>query len=153
MFGGIIVIAEPAVWVLTDQVEDVSAGRIKKSLVMVFLCLGVAVAVALAMIRIFLSINYLWFALLGVGIALVMTFFTPDLFTGIAFDSGGVASGPMSTTFLLSFAMGVSGSAEMGFGLVGLIAISPLIAIQILGLVFRFKERKAKKGAANASLR
>ena len=152
VFGGIIVIAEPAVWVLTDQVEDVSAGRIKKSLVMVFLCLGVAVAVALAMIRIFLSINYLWFALLGVGIALAMTFFTPDLFTGIAFDSGGVASGPMSTTFLLSFAMGVSGSAEMGFGLVGLIAISPLIAIQILGLIFRFKERKAKKGAANASL-
>ena len=82
---------------------------------------------------------------------MLMTFFTPSLFTGIAFDSGGVASGPMSTTFLLSFAMGVSGSAEMGFGLVGLIAISPLIAIQILGLIFRFKERKAKKEAGNAS--
>ena len=150
-FGGIIVVAEPAVWVLTDQVRDVTAGRIKKSLVMIFLCIGVAVAVALAMIRIFLSINYIWFVVIGVGAALIMTFFTPDLFTGIAFDSGGVASGPMSTTFLLSFAMGVSGSAEMGFGLVGLIAISPLIAIQILGLVFRFKERKAKKEAANAS--
>ena len=151
VFGGIIVVAEPAVWVLTDQVRDVTAGRIKKSLVMVFLCVGVAVAVALAMVRIFLGINYLWFVFIGVGSALLMTFFTPSLFTGIAFDSGGVASGPMSTTFLLSFAMGVSGSAEMGFGLVGLIAISPLIAIQILGLVFRFKERKAKKEAGNAS--
>lgn len=151
VFGGIIVVAEPAVWVLTDQVRDVTAGRIKKSLVMIFLCLGVAVAVALAMVRIFLGINYLWFVFIGVGSALLMTFFTPSLFTGIAFDSGGVASGPMSTTFLLSFAMGVSGSAEMGFGLVGLIAISPLIAIQILGLVFRFKERKAKKEAGNAS--
>lgn len=151
IFGGIIVIAEPAVWVLTDQVRDVTAGRIRKSLVMIFLCLGVSVTVALAMVRIFLDINYLWFVFIGVGAALVMTFFTPSLFTGIAFDSGGVASGPMSTTFLLSFAMGVSGSAEMGFGLVGLIAISPLIAIQILGLVFRFKERKVKKGAENAS--
>ena len=151
VFGGIVVIAEPAVWVLTTQVETVTAGRIRKSLVMVFLCFGVSVAVALAMVRIFFSINYLWFVFLGVGASLLMSFFTPTLFTGIAFDSGGVASGPMSTTFLLSFAMGVSGSAEMGFGLVGLVAISPLIAIQVLGLIFRFKERKGKKEAANAS--
>lgn len=152
VFGGIVVIAEPAVWVLTTQVETVTAGRIRKSLVMVFLCFGVSVAVALAMVRIFFSINYLWFVFLGVGASLLMSFFTPALFTGIAFDSGGVASGPMSTTFLLSFAMGVSGSAEMGFGLVGLVAISPLIAIQILGLIFRFKERKGKKEAADASV-
>lgn len=152
VFGGIVVIAEPAVWVLTTQVETVTAGRIRKSLVMVFLCFGVSVAVALAMVRIFFSINYLWFVFLGVGASLLMSFFTPALFTGIAFDSGGVASGPMSTTFLLSFAMGVSGSAEMGFGLVGLVAISPLIAIQILGLIFRFKEGKGKKEASDASV-
>ena len=151
IFGGIVVIAEPAVWVLTKQVENVTAGRIRKSLVMIFLCIGVSVAVALAMVRIFLNINYLWFVFIGVGSALLMTFFSPPLFTGIAFDSGGVASGPMSTTFLLAFALGVSGSAEMGFGLVGLIAISPLIAIQILGILFRFKEKMAKKEAANAS--
>lgn len=151
IFGGIVVIAEPAVWVLTKQVEDVTAGRIRKSLVMVFLCMGVSVAVALAMVRIYFHINYLWFVFIGVGSALVMTFFTPALFAGLAFDSGGVASGPMSTTFLLSFAMGVSGSAEMGFGLVGLIAISPLIAIQILGLLFRFKEGRARKEAKHAS--
>ena len=153
LFGGIVVFAEPAVWVLTKQVESVTAGRIKRSMVMVFICLGVAVAVALAMVRILLQINYLWFVFIGVGLALVMTLFTPSLFTGIAFDSGGVASGPMSTSFLLSFALGVSGSADMGFGLVGLIAISPLIAIQILGIIFRLKEKKSKskEGVADAS--
>ena len=117
---------------------------------MVFICIGVAVAVALAMVRSLCNINYLWFVYIGVGLSLALTIFTPSLFTGIAFDSGGVASGPMSTTFLLSFAMGVSGSAAMGFGLVGLIAISPLISIQILGLIFRFKEKKGKKGKKEA---
>lgn len=142
VFGGIVVCAEPAVWVLKNQVETVTAGRIKGSLVMLFLCIGVAGAVALAMVRILFEINYLWFVFIGVGLALLLTLFSPPLFTGIAFDSGGVASGPMSTTFLLSFALGVSGSAELGFGLVGLIAISPLIAIQILGIIFRIKEHK-----------
>ncbi len=151
VFGGIVVFAEPAVWVLTSQVETVTAGRIKRSMVMVFICIGVALAVALAMLRILLHINYLWFVFIGVGSSLLLTLFTPSLFTGIAFDSGGVASGPMSTTFLLSFAMGVSGSAEMGFGLVGLIAISPLISIQILGLIFRMKERGSKKEVADAA--
>lgn len=144
VFGGIVVCAEPAVWVLKNQVETVTAGRIKGSLVMMFLCIGVAGAVALAMVRILFEINYLWFVFIGVGLALVLTLFSPPLFTGIAFDSGGVASGPMSTTFLLSFALGVSGSAELGFGLVGLIAISPLIAIQILGIIFRVKEKKGR---------
>ena len=150
VFGGIVVIAEPAVWVLTKQVEEVTAGRIKRTLVMIFICMGVSVAVALSVVRILLHINYLWFVFIGVGLALVMTLVTPPLFTGIAFDSGGVASGPMSTSFLLSFALGISGSADMGFGLVGLIAIAPLIAIQILGLIFRFKEKKGKKEAADA---
>ena len=150
LFGGIVVFAEPAVWVLTGQVENVTAGRIKRSMVMVFICIGVAFAVALAILRILLHINYLWFVLIGVGSALIMTFFTPPLFTGIAFDSGGVASGPMSTSFLLSFALGVSGSADMGFGLVGLIAITPLVAIQILGIIFRFKEKKGIKGVRDA---
>ncbi len=92
-------IAEPAVWVLTNQVENVTAGRIRKRMVMTFICLGVAVAVALAMVRIYLRINYLWFVFIGVGSALIMTFFTPALFAGLAFDSGGVASGPMRLYF------------------------------------------------------
>ena len=151
LFGGIVVFAEPAVWVLTKQVESVTAGRIKRSLVMIFICLGVSAAVALAMVRILAGINYLWFVFIGVGVSLLMTLITPSLFTGIAFDSGGVASGPMSTSFLLSFALGVSGTADMGFGLVGLIAMSPLIAIQILGIIFRLKEKKSKKEVRNAA--
>ena len=152
LFGGVVVFAEPAVWVLTGQVENVTAGRIKRSMVMVFICIGVAFAVALAILRILLHINYLWYVLIGVGTALIMTLFTPPLFTGIAFDSGGVASGPMSTSFLLSFALGVSGSADMGFGLVGLIAITPLIAIQILGIIFKFKEKKGKREVSDAGI-
>ena len=151
LFGGIVVIAEPAVWVLTEQIESVSAGRIKRSLVMIFLCIGVAIAVGLGIIRILLHINYLWFVFIGVGAALLMTFTTPGLFTGIAFDSGGVASGPMSTSFLLAFALGVSGTVDMGFGMVGLIAMSPLLSLQVLGMIFRFKERKGRKEAADAA--
>lgn len=146
LFGAIVVCAEPAVWVLTSQVEQVTVGRIKRGVVLVFLCFSVALAVGLAMVRIIFNINYLWFVFIEVGCALALTFFCPPLFSGIAFDSGGVASGPMSTSFLLAFAMGVSGSAEMGFGLVGLIALSPLIAIQVLGVVFKFKENRMKGG-------
>ena len=142
VFGAIVVCAEPAVWVLTQQIEEVSAGRIKKRHIMVFLCCGVSLAVALAMLRIVFSINYLYFVFIGVGLALVLALFCPPMFTGMAFDSGGVASGPMSTSFLLSFALGVSGSAELGFGMVGLIAIAPLISIQVLGIIFKINEKK-----------
>lgn len=143
IFGAIVVLAEPAVWVLTSQIENVSAGRIRKKQVMLFLCLGVSLAVALAMLRIHFHINYLYFVFFGVGLALVLSFFCPPLFTGIAFDSGGVASGPLSTSFLLSVAIGASGSAEMSFGLVGLIAISPLITLQILGIIFDRRKKNA----------
>lgn len=150
VFGAIVVLAEPAVWVLTEQIESVSAGRIKKKQVMFFMCLGVSAAVALAMLRIQASINYLYFVFGGVGLALILSFFSPSLFTGIAFDSGGVASGPLSTSFLLSVAIGASGSPEMSFGLVGLIAISPLITLQILGIIFRVKEKKTARRMENA---
>lgn len=150
VFGAIVVLAEPAVWVLTDQIENVSAGRIRKRQVMVFMCMGVSAAVALAMLRVHFSINYLYFVFGGVGIALILSFFSPSLFTGIAFDSGGVASGPLSTSFLLSVAIGASDSPEMSFGLVGLIAISPLITLQILGIIFRVKEKKTDRREENA---
>ncbi len=150
VFGAIVVLAEPAVWVLTDQIENVSAGRIRKRQVMVFMCMGVSAAVALAMLRVHFSINYLYFVFGGVGMALILSFFSPSLFTGIAFDSGGVASGPLSTSFLLSVAIGASDSPEMSFGLVGLIAISPLITLQILGIIFRVKEKKTDRREENA---
>nr|MCR4677086.1 DUF1538 domain-containing protein [Sphaerochaetaceae bacterium] len=151
VFGAIVVVAEPAVWVLTEQVENVTAGRIRRKQVLFFLCMGVSLAVALAMLRIHFRINYLWFVFIGAGLAIVLSFFTPTLFTGIAFDSGGVASGPLSTAFLLSIAIGASGSPEMSFGLVGLIAISPLITLQILGIMFRRKEKLAQRRTGNAA--
>lgn len=144
VFGSIVVLAEPAVWVLTNQVEDVTAGRIKHTTVMLALSAGVAVCVALSVIRVYLNINYLVFVFVLVGLSLILSWIAPSLFVAIAFDSGGVASGPMSTTFILSFIMGLSGSAELGFGVVGMIAMSPLVAIQILGVVFKIKEKKVK---------
>lgn len=143
LFGAIVVLAEPAVWVLTKQVEDVTAGRIRSMVVMVALSVGVSLCVALSVIRAYFNINYTIFIFVFVGLALILSWITPPLFVGIAFDSGGVASGPMSTSFILSMIMGISGSAEMGFGVVGMIAMSPLVAIQILGVLFRYKEKKA----------
>lgn len=145
LFGAIVVIAEPAVWVLTNQVEEVTAGRIKHTTVMLALSIGVAVCVALSVVRVYLNINYMVFIFVLVGLSLVLSWIAPPLFVAIAFDSGGVASGPMSTTFILSFIMGISGSAELGFGVVGMIAMSPLVAIQILGVVFKVKERKVSQ--------
>lgn len=145
LFGAIVVIAEPAVWVLTNQVEEVTAGRIKHTTVMLALSIGVAVCVALSVVRVYLNINYMVFVFALVGLSLVLSWIAPPLFVAIAFDSGGVASGPMSTTFILSFIMGISGSAELGFGVVGMIAMSPLVAIQILGVVFKVKERKVSQ--------
>ncbi len=144
IFGAIVVLAEPAVWVLTRQVEDVSAGIIKRRTVTVFLCSGVSFAVILAASRALFNINYLWFVFIAVCLSLILSFFCPPLFTGIAFDSGGVASGPLSTSFVLSFMMGASDRADMAFGVVGLIALAPLVSVQILGIIFMLKQRKTE---------
>ncbi len=104
IFGAVIVLAEPAVWVLTEQVREVSRGSISQNIVLVFFSLGVSFAVALAMMRIIYSIPLIYLLLPGYAIALILSFFSPPLFTAIAFDSGGVASGPLSSSFLLAFA-------------------------------------------------
>lgn len=140
--GAVVVLAEPAVWVLTDQVRDVSGGSIKKSMVLLFFSIGVSIAVALAMVRVVYQLPLLYFIFPGYLIALLMTFKCPPLFTAIAFDSGGVASGPMSSSFLLAFTLGASASSGGNpfldaFGVVALIAMTPLISIQVLGLLYR----------------
>lgn len=142
VLGAIVVLAEPAVWVLTNQVEEVTAGRIKSLVVMLALCVGVSVCVALSVVRVYFNINYTVFIFVLVGLSLILSWLAPPLFVGIAFDSGGVASGPMSTSFILSMIMGLSGSPDLGFGVVGMIAMSPLVAIQILGVLFKHKEKK-----------
>ncbi len=147
--GMVTIIAEPAVSVLTHQIEDVTSGYVKRKVVMVFLALGVALAVALSLVRIVVPEIQLWhFLLPGYIISIFMSFFTPKLFVGIAFDSGGVASGPMAATFVLAFAQGAAHATESanvlidGFGIIAMIAMTPLIALQILGFVFKIKSKK-----------
>lgn len=152
VIGYFIVRAEPAVFVLTKQVEEMTSGAISAKAMGTSLSLGVSVSVGLAMVRVLTGISIMWFLIPGYTIALVLTFFVSKIFTAIAFDSGGVASGPMTATFLLPFAMGAC--AALGgniitdaFGIVAMVAMTPLIAIQVMGLVFKLKENRLHKKA------
>ena len=148
LIGYFIVSAEPAVHVLTKQVEEVTEGVIPGKVLSATLSIGVAVSVGIAMLRVLTGISLLWVILPGYAIALVLTFFVPDIFTAIAFDSGGVASGPMTATFLLPFAVGactaVGGNVvEDAFGVVAMVAMTPLIAIQVLGLIYKIRSARS----------
>ncbi len=149
LLGMVTILAEPAVNVLTHQIEDVTSGYVNRKVVLVTLALGVALAVALSIIRILVPEIQLWhFLLPGYFIAIVLSYFVPRLFVGIAFDSGGVASGPMTATFILAFTQGVAEAVEGanvfldGFGVIAMVAMTPLIALQILGLFFKIKSKK-----------
>jgi hypothetical protein len=148
LIGYFIVLAEPAVHVLNHQVEEVSGGAISAKAVQFSLSIGVAVSLGFAMIRVLTGISIYWFLIPGYAVSLVLTFFVPKIFTGIAFDSGGVASGPMTSTFLLPFAMGaceaIGGNVLTdAFGIVAMVAMTPLIALQILGFVYNRSAQKA----------
>lgn len=141
VIGYYIVVAEPAVHVLNKQVEEISNGAISQRAMRLSLSLGVAVSLALAMVRVLTGISIFWLLIPGYCIAIALTFFVPKLFIGIAFDSGGVASGPMTSTFLLPFAMGacegVGGNVLTdAFGVVAMVAMTPLITIQLMGLIY-----------------
>ena len=144
--GYYIVKAEPAVQVLNEQVEDLTGGTISRQMMNLSLSVGVACAVALAMVRVLTGLNIYWILIPGYMLALVLSRLVPQVFVGIAFDSGGVASGPMTSTFLLPLAMGactaVGGNVVTdAFGIVALVALAPLIAIQIMGLIFAYKSK------------
>ena len=148
LMGYFIVGAEPAVHVLVKQVEEVSMGSISQGAMKQGLAIGVAVSIGIAMLRVLTGISILWFLIPGYAVSLALTFFVPQLFTGVAFDAGGVASGPMTATFLLPFAMGACEAAggnlmTDAFGLVALVAMTPLVTIQLLGLAGRVKKRLA----------
>lgn len=150
LVGYFIVRAEPAVRVLSRQVEEISNGSITQRAINLALSIGIALSVGLSMLRILAGISILWFLVPGYAIALAMTFFVPQMFTGVAFDSGGVASGPMTTTFLLPLSMGaceaVGGNILTdAFGIVALVAMTPLLTIQLLGLYSKLKTRAAAK--------
>ena len=148
LIGYFIVKAEPAVYVLMKQVEELTDGAISGKAMQISLSIGVAASVGLSMIRVFTVISILWFLIQGYAIELGLTFLVPKIFTAIAFDSGGVASGPMTATFLLPLAQGaciaVGGDVVRdAFGVVAMVAMTPLITIQILGVLYVKKEAQS----------
>ena len=157
VIGYFIVKAEPAVYVLKEQVEEITSGAISGEAMGLSLSLGVAASIGLAMIRVLTGISIFWFILPGYFIALCLSFFVPKIFTAIAFDSGGVASGPMTDTFLLPFAMGacqaVGGNiVQDAFGVVAMVAMTPLITIQVMGAIYKYRsEHTEDSGLVEAS--
>ena len=151
LLGMLVILTEPAVYVLTQQIENVTSGYIKKKTVLASLSIGVAFAVGLSMLRIAVPGIQLWHYLLPcLLISVGLSFFVPKLFVGIAFDSGGVASGPMTATFVLAFAQGASDAIEYSnllvdsFGVIAMVAMTPLIALQVLGLIYKLKARESE---------
>lgn len=146
LMGYLVVAAEPAVHVLNAQVEQVTSGAISKKVMMRTLSIGVSVSVGLSMLRVLTGLSVWYFLAPGYAAALILTFVTEPIFTAIAFDSGGVASGPMTAAFMLPLAMGACGALggnilENAFGLVAMVAMTPLIAIEALGVVYRFRTK------------
>lgn len=147
LIGYFIVKAEPAVYVLMKQVEDITSGAITGIALLRSLSIGVAISIGLAMVRVLTGLPLLYLLVPGYAIALLLSFVVPPVFSAIAFDSGGVASGPMTATFLLPFAMGacmtVGGNVVTdAFGVVTMVAMTPLITIQLLGVVYMWKARR-----------
>ena len=148
LMGWFIVQAEPAVHVLNRQVEELTSGAIPGKAMSTSLSIGVAVSIGLAMLRVLTGISIFVLLVPGYLCAIGLSFVVPKIFTAIAFDSGGVASGPMTATFLLPFAMGacetLGGNVVTdAFGVVAMVAMTPLITIQLLGLVYQLKLKKA----------
>lgn len=146
LMGWFIIRAEPAVHVLTRQVEELTAGAVSEKSMELALSLAVSFGNALAMLRVLAGIPILYFVIPGYAVALALSFFVPPTFTGIAFDSGGVASGPLTATFMLLFAMGASNAVggnvmRDAFGLVAMVAMMPLITVQGMGAVFVLRSR------------
>ena len=152
IIGVLTIIAEPAVHVLTYQIESVTSGYVKRKAVLIALTIGVGCAISISLIRILNPSIELWhFLLPGYIISIILMFFTPKLFVGIAFDAGGVATGPMTATFILAFIQGAADKYEYanlmkdGFGMISMVAMTPIITLQILGLIFSIKSKGDKK--------
>ena len=155
LIGYLVVKAEPAVYVLMRQVEELTDGAITGRSLQLSMCVGVGISVGLSMLRVMLGLNVLWIIFPGYVLALGLSFFCPRLFTAIAFDSGGVASGPMTAAFLLPMTMGFCSAlggdpARDAFGVVALVAMTPLLTIQGLGLLYRLKTRRRRMEPAAA---
>ncbi len=159
--GVLVVLAEPAIHVLNAQVEEVTGGLVSKKSMLTGLCIGVGAAIALSMVRIVFDFSLAYYIVPGYFISLALSLFVPPVYTAIAFDSGGVASGPMTSGFILPFAIGVCVSVQGAdavlrdaFGVVALVAMAPLITIQLLGfrgiIAEKISERRAMKRILDA---
>ncbi len=150
LLGYFVVIAEPAVEVLNKQISDITDGAIPEKAMKKSLSIGVSIALVISMIRVLTGIPILYFLLPGYLIALILAFVGDDIFTAVAFDSGGVASGTMASTFLVPFAIGVSEGVggnvlSDAFGVIAMVAMAPIVAVQISGLIYKLKSKKLQK--------
>ena len=159
VMGVLVVLAEPAIHVLNQQVEDVTGGYVSKKSMMIGLCIGVGASIALSMIRIIFDFSIVYYVIPGYFLSLALSLFVPPVYTAIAFDSGGVASGPMTSGFILPFATGVcvclQGEAAVlrdAFGVVAVVAMTPLITIQLLGFRAIVSNRLAESRAMKRML-
>jgi hypothetical protein len=157
VFGFLVVAAEPSVIALNRQVETVTAGAISRKFMMLALSVGVSGAIGLACLRVLTGISIWWVLIPGYALTILLTFFTPNMFSSIAFDSGGAVSGTMTSAFLMPFALGAStvvGTDILldAFGLVAFVAMAPLITIQLLGLIYQSKMQKIKLREAETEI-
>ena len=147
LLGWFIISAEPAVQVLRKQIEQVSSGAISGRSIQLGLSVAIALAMGVSMLRVLTGLSLLYFLIPGYVISLALSFFVPDIYTAIAFDSGGVASGPMTAAFMLQFMIGASSALggnvlSDAFGIVAMVAMMPLITIQLLGVRAAIQERR-----------
>ena len=154
LMGVLVVLAEPAIHVLNQQVEDITGGYVSQKSMMMGLCIGVGASIALSVIRIIFDFSLVYYVIPGYFLSLALSIFVPPVYTAIAFDSGGVASGPMTSGFILPFAIGVCVSIQGAdavlrdaFGVVAVVAMTPLITIQLLGFKAIVSEKIAERRA------
>ncbi len=158
ILGAAITLSEPAVTVLGEQLEEITNGHIKKNAIRITLAIGIGFAALLAMIKIITRIDILWFLVPLYVISLVMMLFTPRLFVGLAFDSGGVSGGALTSAFLTPLTLGMAQAVQEGsilvngFGMIAFISVTPLIAVQLLGIVYDINIRKANKYLNDAEM-
>ena len=151
VIGAAVLLAEPTAYVLVKRVTDITNGAISRSMLLIGMATGVGIAMSLAMVRVLTGISIWWLIIPGYTLSLTLTFLVPNIFVGIGFDAGEVATGAMSAAFVLPFALGVGSLTSVdAFGIVGLSTMLPPIVVQLIGLVYSMKLKRARKLAAKA---
>jgi hypothetical protein len=149
ILGFVATFAEPAVRILNHEVDKVTAGYIPQRLMLITLSIGVGFSIALSMARVIYDLPLMYFVIPGYALVLILAWFTSETFTAIAFDSGGVATGPMTVTFITALSLGIAGagdgenSAIDGFGMIALVALAPILSVLILGILYKQKEKRS----------